>query len=265
VKLDGLTVRIDPTLNPVLAAEADLANKGGAEGIALWVGRWDSPEYVVGDRYVPEELLVPVVKGDLKKGDIVRLKDEPITYHDMRDDKRKVTSASDELQGQLVTIIRDWNDGDYLVGLASGTQGNTSVQHIMGLDVDLVTDTVQSPAHYTEGRTFEPAVVIRQWGLPFTLGSAVKYISRAGRKDDTREDLQKAIRFIELEEEALATGTHVYPMVYGPSEGYGPDPVLVAADWDLSAPLIYALHYIVRSSGSPEFLKIAKDRLREAL
>lgn len=63
---------------------------------------------------------------------------------------------------------------------------------------------IKSPKHYTEGRKFEPKDVIRDWGLNFNLGSAVKYLSRAGRKADTVEDLKKAQEFIQFEIDALA-------------------------------------------------------------
>ena len=44
-------------------------------------------------------------------------------------------------------------------------------------------------------------MVIEAWGLGFNLGNALKYISRAGRKDPekTEEDLQKAIWYINRE------------------------------------------------------------------
>ncbi len=37
---------------------------------------------------------------------------------------------------------------------------------------------IKSPKHYTEGRKFEPKDVIRDWGLNFNLGNAVKYLAR---------------------------------------------------------------------------------------
>ncbi len=64
-------------------------------------------------------------------------------------------------------------------------------------------DVVQNPSHYAEGRKYEPKDVIRDWGLNFNLGSTVKYIARAGKKDDIVQDLKKAKRFLEFEIEAL--------------------------------------------------------------
>lgn len=65
-------------------------------------------------------------------------------------------------------------------------------------------DIISRPSHYAEGRKHEPKDVIRDWGLNFNLGSAVKYLSRAGRKDAMINDLEKAKTFIQFEIEALA-------------------------------------------------------------
>lgn len=59
-----------------------------------------------------------------------------------------------------------------------------------------MTDNVNHPSHYAEGRRFEPIDVIEDWGLDFHLGNAVKYISRAGRKGDAREDIEKAVWYL---------------------------------------------------------------------
>lgn len=64
-------------------------------------------------------------------------------------------------------------------------------------------DVIHKPSHYAEGRKYEPKDVIRDWDLNFNLWSAVKYISRAGRKDDILQDLNKAKQFIEFEIEAI--------------------------------------------------------------
>lgn len=58
-----------------------------------------------------------------------------------------------------------------------------------------MTDNVNHPAHYGgEDNPYEAIKVIEEWGLGFCLGNAVKYISRAGKKDPNKEieDLQKA-------------------------------------------------------------------------
>ncbi len=58
-------------------------------------------------------------------------------------------------------------------------------------------DSVQNPAHYTDGRKYEPVKVIEDWDLDYHLGNALKYISRAGRKRSLIKDLQKAIFYLE--------------------------------------------------------------------
>lgn len=68
-------------------------------------------------------------------------------------------------------------------------------------------DTVSNPSHYCEGRKYEPKDVIRDWELNFNLGSALKYVSRAGRKDDIVQDLQKAKQFIQFEIDYLKSET----------------------------------------------------------
>lgn len=64
-------------------------------------------------------------------------------------------------------------------------------------------DIIKHPSHYTDGRKYEPKDVIRDWGLNFNIGSAVKYLSRAGRKDDMVQDLKKAQQFIQFEIDAI--------------------------------------------------------------
>lgn len=60
------------------------------------------------------------------------------------------------------------------------------------------TDPVNRPAHYTDGK-IEVIDYIEDKKLGFCLGNAIKYISRAGKKDPEKEveDLNKAIWYIE--------------------------------------------------------------------
>lgn len=64
-------------------------------------------------------------------------------------------------------------------------------------------EKIKHPAHYAEGRKYEPYKVIKDWDLNFNLGNAVKYLSRAGRKDNAVVDLKKAIEYIQFELEAI--------------------------------------------------------------
>ena len=56
----------------------------------------------------------------------------------------------------------------------------------------------KSPAHYTRG-SIEVWDFIRDQQLNYHLGNAIKYICRAGYKDSKREDLEKAIHYLENE------------------------------------------------------------------
>ena len=58
-------------------------------------------------------------------------------------------------------------------------------------------DVVNHPDHYTDGG-IETIDFIEAKKLPYHLGNAVKYISRAGKKDPekTVEDLKKAVWYI---------------------------------------------------------------------
>ena len=53
--------------------------------------------------------------------------------------------------------------------------------------------------------TYETIKVIEAWNLGFCLGNAVKYISRAGKKDKSKEieDLEKAVWYLQREIDKL--------------------------------------------------------------
>ncbi len=55
-------------------------------------------------------------------------------------------------------------------------------------------EAVNHPSHYGgEHNPYEVIKVIEAWSLGFHLGSAVKYIGRAGKKSREIEDLEKAV------------------------------------------------------------------------
>lgn len=68
-------------------------------------------------------------------------------------------------------------------------------------------EQVNHPSHYGgENNLYEAIKVIEAWGLGFSLGNAVKYISRCGKKDlkgdvlkSTVEDLRKASWYLNRE------------------------------------------------------------------
>ena len=63
--------------------------------------------------------------------------------------------------------------------------------------LDYMEDPVNHPSHYTDGK-YETIEFIERHGFSFHEGNAVKYISRAGKKDPGKmiEDLEKALWYI---------------------------------------------------------------------
>jgi hypothetical protein len=62
-------------------------------------------------------------------------------------------------------------------------------------------NNVEHPDHYGGNTPYEAIKVIEAWELNFNLGNAVKYISRAGKKNQSKytEDLSKAIWYLQRE------------------------------------------------------------------
>jgi hypothetical protein len=61
-------------------------------------------------------------------------------------------------------------------------------------------EMVKNPDHYGgASNPYEAIKVIEHWNLDFHLGNTVKYISRAGKKDPTKEieDLKKALFYLD--------------------------------------------------------------------
>ncbi len=65
---------------------------------------------------------------------------------------------------------------------------------------------VNHPNHYGgEENIYEAIKVIEAWDLGFNLGNSIKYISRAGKKNNKLEDLEKASWYINREINKLKT------------------------------------------------------------
>lgn len=73
--------------------------------------------------------------------------------------------------------------------------------------VEVNRKNIERPAHYVEGRKYEPKDVIRDWDLNFNLGNVIKYVSRAGRKDSKIVDLEKAKQYLQFEIDYLQSTT----------------------------------------------------------
>lgn len=70
--------------------------------------------------------------------------------------------------------------------------------HVVSI-ADKPPEMVDHPAHYRGDTTYEAIKVIEAWELGFHLGNTVKYISRAGKKDQAKEleDLEKAAWYLQ--------------------------------------------------------------------
>ena len=103
--------------------------------------------------------------------------------------------------GYTKTAPRKWTDSEieYMKKLKEAGCSNAEIA-----DKGTQSDNVNHPSHYTDGR-IEVIDFIEDKELGFHLGNAVKYISRAGRKnpDKTIEDLRKAVWYINRQIERL--------------------------------------------------------------
>jgi Protein of unknwon function (DUF3310) len=61
----------------------------------------------------------------------------------------------------------------------------------------VASDAIDHPSHYGGDATYEAIKVIEAWDCGFHLGNCLKYISRAGKKNDELEDLKKAQWYLE--------------------------------------------------------------------
>lgn len=60
-------------------------------------------------------------------------------------------------------------------------------------------DKIYSPEHYQSKAGLEVIDVIEAFELNFNLGNVIKYILRAGKKDDHCQDLKKALWYLRRE------------------------------------------------------------------
>lgn len=65
-----------------------------------------------------------------------------------------------------------------------------------------MTEKINHPKHY-QGSRFEAIDIIEDYELDFNLGNVIKYVLRAGKKNDKLEDLKKAQFYINRQIELL--------------------------------------------------------------
>ena len=115
---------------------------------------------------------------------------------------------------------------------------------------------MQTPSHYTHTK-IEPIKVINSINLGFNLGSAYKYLARAGHKGSYTDDLKKAIDFIgyEIEQQTFFCDADTMQII---------DEVRQQEDNDYLDKFLYfiGLNYIYSNS---EHLKDFKNYLQNEL
>jgi len=79
-----------------------------------------------------------------------------------------------------------------------GLPKSNSKKFMLEWDEDDLNPMVNSPAHY-QGKTFEVIDIINDYSLNFELGNAIKYILRADKKGNKKQDLEKAIWYLNHE------------------------------------------------------------------
>ncbi len=98
-------------------------------------------------------------------------------------------------------------------------------------------ERVNHPAHYGGDTTYEAIKVIEAWRLDqdFCLGNAVKYLCRAGKKDnaDQLEDLRKAHWYLQRRIDRLLEATPApAPPITEPCRHFtNYDPLQTISDW----------------------------------
>ena len=100
-----------------------------------------------------------------------------------------------EHDGCVGCKFEDLNASDSPCVSCIGTGGGPNVDD--KYEPDEANPAVDHPAHYAGRNCMEAIDVIEAFDLDFSLGNAVKYILRAGRKDDIVQDLQKARWYID--------------------------------------------------------------------
>lgn len=61
----------------------------------------------------------------------------------------------------------------------------------------------KAPKHYQNGENYDVIDIVKHYNLNFNTGNVVKYVCRAGKKDNEIKDLEKAITYLEREIEYL--------------------------------------------------------------
>ena len=100
--------------------------------------------------------------------------------------------------GKVYRVLEEREDS-YIIEADDGVRGSYFKKRFEKLEATL---EPKRPKHY-EDMILDPLTVAAIWNLPPCLTHAVKYLARAGHKGSVMEDLDKAIRCLEMHKEVL--------------------------------------------------------------
>ena len=121
-----------------------------------------------------------------------------------------------------------------------------------------ITANVSHPMHYNRG-SVEVWDFIADWRLDYLRGNAVKYICRAGFKDDIEQDLRKALEYLKK----VFTNTTYPRETEWPDYTPQIDPIAFARDQQLDPPLASAIVMITRwdIAGAIHFVTLVLEEM----
>ena len=97
-------------------------------------------------------------------------------------EKKELEKLADEI-AEIVIVGRPGTDrADIRVAINENGLSDNRVNH---------------PSHYNKG--IETIDYIESWNMDFNIGNVIKYVTRAGHKDNKLEDLEKAKWYLERE------------------------------------------------------------------
>lgn len=75
----------------------------------------------------------------------------------------------------------------------------------VGIGEEIYYPEVNHPKHYNAGK-YEAIDIIEDWNLDFHCGNAIKYICRHRHKEDPKQDIEKAIWYLQRYLERMQNG-----------------------------------------------------------
>ena len=184
-----------PLVSRTLANRYVLEELIGAGGMA--------DVYSAEDRRLSRKVAIKLLRSDLARDPqfVSRFKKEALSAAGLNHPSIVSVFDSGEETGNSY-IVMELVHGKTLRDLMHGGKQldvEQSLEIISGVLEALEYSHQKGSSHYYEGRKYETWDVIADWELDYFLGNAIKYISRAGRKEgeSLEKDLRKAIHYLE--------------------------------------------------------------------